>query len=165
MPKGIAYSLIDYCELVNCTGRFIWEDKAGYIEHLQSPILARLGLDSEQWSTLSIEFEQHFSTAVGSDHMLQQFKHHKDHRRIRGIAKARVLLHDAWTVQHYRQRSRDILHEGEQTCPDKDTREPRQRERLKMNKSRALLDRLREYEDDTLRFMENNHVPFTNNQG
>jgi hypothetical protein len=23
MPKGIAYSLIDYCELVNCTGRFI----------------------------------------------------------------------------------------------------------------------------------------------
>jgi hypothetical protein len=29
-------------------------------------------------------------------------------------------------VQHYRQRYRDILHEGEQTClaPDKDTREP-----------------------------------------
>jgi transposase len=70
-------------------------------------------------------------------------------------------------VQHYRQRYRDILHEGEQTCPapDKDTREPGQRGRLKRSKSRALLDRLREYEDDTLRFMENSHVPFTNNQG
>jgi hypothetical protein len=26
MPKGIAYSLIDYCELVDCTGRCIRED-------------------------------------------------------------------------------------------------------------------------------------------
>ena len=28
-----------------------------------------------------------------------------------------------------------------------------------------MLDRLREYEDDTLRFIQNGHVPFTNNQG
>jgi transposase len=70
-------------------------------------------------------------------------------------------------VQHYRQRYRDILHEGEQTClaPDKDTREPGQRGRLKRSKSRALLDRLRQYEDDTLRFTEKSHVTFTNNQG
>jgi hypothetical protein len=49
MPKGIAYSLIDYCELVDCTGRCIREDKASYIEQHHSPILARLDLDSEQW--------------------------------------------------------------------------------------------------------------------
>ncbi len=48
---------------------------------------------------------------------------------------------------------------------DKDTREPGQRGRLKRSKSRALLERLREYEGDTLRFMEHGHVPFTNNQG
>jgi hypothetical protein len=78
MPKGIAYSLIDYCELVDC-----------------SPILARLGLDLEQWLTLTTEFEQHFSTAVGSEHMLQQFKHHTNHQRIRGMAKARSLLQSA----------------------------------------------------------------------
>jgi len=95
MPKGIAYSLIDYCELVDCTGRCIRDGKAGYIEHHNSPILARLGLDSEQWFTLTTEFEQHFSTAVGSEHMLQQFKHHTDHRRIRGMAKARALLKQA----------------------------------------------------------------------
>jgi hypothetical protein len=92
MPKGMAYSLIDYCELVNCTGRCIREDKAGYIEQHQSPILERLGLDTEQWLTLTTEFEQHFSTAVGSEHMLQQFKHHTNHQRIRGMAKARALL-------------------------------------------------------------------------
>jgi hypothetical protein len=77
MPKGIAYSLIDYCELVDSTGRCIREDKAGYIEH--RPILEGLRLDTKQWLTLTTEFEQHFSTAVGSEHMLQQFKHHTSH--------------------------------------------------------------------------------------
>jgi REP element-mobilizing transposase RayT len=95
MPKGIAYSLIDYCELVVCTGRCIRDDKAGYIEHHNSPILERLGLNSEQWLTLTTEFEQHFSTAVGSEHMLQQFKHHTQHKRARGMAKARALLQQA----------------------------------------------------------------------
>jgi hypothetical protein len=95
MPKGMAYSLIDYCELVDCTGRYIRENKAGYIEQQHRPILARLGLDSEQWLTLTTEFEQHFSTAVGSGHMLQQPKHHTHHQRIRGMAKARDLLQRA----------------------------------------------------------------------
>jgi hypothetical protein len=95
MPKGIAYSLIDYCELVDCTGRCIREDKAGYIEQHHSPILERLDLDTEQWLNLTTEFEQHVSTAVGSEHMLQQFKHHTNHQRIRGMAKARFLLQHA----------------------------------------------------------------------
>jgi REP element-mobilizing transposase RayT len=95
MPKGIAYSLIDYCELVDCTGRCIRDDKAGYLEHHHSPILERLGLDTEQWLTLTTEFEQHFSTAVGNEHMLQQFKHHTQHKRARGMAKARALLQQA----------------------------------------------------------------------
>ncbi|MEP0176285.1 MAG: transposase [Paraglaciecola sp.] len=92
MPKGIAYSLIDYCELVDTTGRCIREDKAGHIANHQSPILNRLGLDTEQWLTLTTEFEQHFATAVGSEHMMQQFKHHTHHQRIRGMAKAKALL-------------------------------------------------------------------------
>lgn len=95
MPKGIAYSVVDYCELVDCTGRCIREDKRGYIEHHHSPILERLGLHAEQWLTLTTEFEKHFSRAVGSEHMLQQFKQHTDHQRIRGMAKARALLQSA----------------------------------------------------------------------
>jgi hypothetical protein len=76
MPKGIAYILIDYCELVDCTGRCIREDKAGYKEHHHNPILERLSQDTEQWLIFTTEFEQHFNTAVGSEHMLQQFKYH-----------------------------------------------------------------------------------------
>ncbi|WP_158969722.1 transposase [Paraglaciecola sp. L3A3] len=95
MPKGIAYSVIDYCELVDCTGRCIREGKAGYIENNLNPILERIGINSEQWLILTTEFEQHFHTAVGSEQMLQQFKHHTDHQRIRGMAKARALLQSA----------------------------------------------------------------------
>ena len=95
MPKGIAYSLIDYCELVDCTGRCIREDKAGHIDPTQSPILERLGFNSEQWLTLTTEFEMHFSNAVGNEHMLQQFKQHTHHQRIRGMSKAKVLFKSA----------------------------------------------------------------------
>jgi transposase len=51
-------------------------------------------------------------------------------------------------VQHYRQNYRNILHEGEQTCPapDKDARKAGQRDRIKRSKSRALLNHLREYD-------------------
>ena len=95
MPTGIAYSVIDYCELVDCTGKCIREDKVGHIDQSQNPILERLGINADQWLTLTTEFEQHFSTAVGSEHMLQQFKQHTNHQRIRGMGKAKALLKPA----------------------------------------------------------------------
>jgi hypothetical protein len=48
MPKGIPFSLKDYCELVDITGRIIRHDKAGHIDHQQQPILQKLGLSDEQ---------------------------------------------------------------------------------------------------------------------
>jgi transposase len=36
---------------------------------------------------------------------------------------------------------------------------------MKRSKARNLLERLRDYEDDVLRFIDNNMVPFTNNLG
>ena len=77
---------------MDCTGRCIREDNVGYIENSHNPILERIGLSTKQWLTLTTEFEKHFITAVDSEHMLQQFKHHTDHQRIRGVAKARALL-------------------------------------------------------------------------
>ena len=94
MPKGIAYSLKDYCELVDTTGKIIRDDKRGYIEE-KNPILERLGLDSEQWLILTTEFEQHFSAAVGSEHLMRQFGIHTQHQRIRGIGQAKALLKHA----------------------------------------------------------------------
>jgi REP element-mobilizing transposase RayT len=92
MPKGIAFSLKDYCELVDITGRIIRNDKAGHIDHQNQPILQRLGLLDEQWLTLTTEFEKHFCYAAGAEQMMNNFKHHTGHQRIRGMGKAKTLL-------------------------------------------------------------------------
>ena len=92
MPRGIAYSLKDYCELVDSTGRCIRDDKAGHIDNTHSPILQRLGLDSAQWLTLTTEFEKHFCYAAGAEQMMNAFKRHTHHQRLRGMTKAKALL-------------------------------------------------------------------------
>jgi hypothetical protein len=92
MPKGIAFSLKDYCELVDITGKIIRHDKAGHIDQQQQPILQRLGLSDEQWLTLTTEFEKHFCYAAGAEQMMNQFKENTGHQRIRGMGKAKFLL-------------------------------------------------------------------------
>jgi len=65
----------------------------------------------------------------------------------------------------FRKRYRQLLLDADVECPppDESKREGR-RGRVKRSKSRNLLERLRDYEDDVLRFMEIEAVPFTNNQ-
>jgi hypothetical protein len=92
MPQDIAFSLQDYCELVDTTGRIIRADKAGSISSAHSPILSRLGLSEEQWVTLTTEFEQHFCYAVGAEHMMKEFKIHTHRKRIGGMKQAKRLL-------------------------------------------------------------------------
>jgi REP element-mobilizing transposase RayT len=92
MPQGIAFSLQDYCKLVDTTGRCIRDDKAGQIDHNQDPILTRLGLDTAQWLTLTTEFENHFCYAVGAEQMMRSFKAHTHHQRMRGMKKAKDLF-------------------------------------------------------------------------
>jgi len=73
---------------------------------------------------------------------------------------------DPPTADHYRSRYRALLAEAERECPppDEDQRKEGQRGRLARSKSRNLLERLRDYEEDVLRFMVEAHVPFSNNQ-
>ena len=61
---------------------------------------------------------------------------------------------------------RDILKAAEIECPAPDEeRKAGKRGRLAKSKSRNLLQRLRDYEAEVLRFMDNEIVPFTNNLG
>jgi len=71
---------------------------------------------------------------------------------------------DATNARKYRLKYRDIIKNGEIECPEPvRPKKKGKRGRIKKTKSRNLLERLRDYEDDTLRFMENALVPFTNN--
>lgn len=61
---------------------------------------------------------------------------------------------------------RDILNAAEIECPPPDKKDRKgKRGRLKRSKSRNLLERFINFEADILRFMDNEIVPFTNNQG
>lgn len=91
-PKSIHFALKDYCELVDTTGRYITEGKRGYIAPQQGPILERLGLSDEQWLILTQEFETQFCYAAGAEQMMQEFKSHTHHKRLKGMRQAKALF-------------------------------------------------------------------------
>jgi transposase len=73
---------------------------------------------------------------------------------------------DAFNARKYRLKYREILKNGEIECPEPvRPKKKGKRGRIKKSKSRNLLERLRDYENDTLRFMENTLLPFSNNLG
>jgi transposase len=72
---------------------------------------------------------------------------------------------DALLSQQYRKRYRDLLEEAERECPAPDESERKgKRGKLARSKARNLLERLRNFEGDVLRFMDEMEVPFSNNQ-
>jgi len=69
-------------------------------------------------------------------------------------------------AERWRRRYRGLLKKPDTECPppDENLRKGK-RGRLKRSKARNLLERLRDFEQDVLRFMEVEVIPFTNNQG
>jgi len=78
-----------------------------------------------------------------------------------------ALKHDIATA--YRLRYRQILYDGNDEMPTPEAifnvDGKKKRGRVKKAKERNLLERLRDYEEDALRFMTLDYVPFTNNRG
>ena len=73
---------------------------------------------------------------------------------------------DAKESEKCRRRYRNIIKQGEVECPEPiRPKKKGKRGRIKKSKSRNLLERLRDYEQDALRFMDNERVPFSNNLG
>ena len=66
------------------------------------------------------------------------------------------------SIKKYQMKYRKILSDGKRECP-LPKKEEGKRGRQKKTKSRNLLERLKDYEDDTLRFMKDPDVPYTNN--
>ena len=71
MPPGLPYSLLDYLELVDWSGRAIRDDKRGSIPDSTPPILQRLNISPEHWLELCTNFESRFKGLVGSAHSLK----------------------------------------------------------------------------------------------
>jgi len=73
---------------------------------------------------------------------------------------------NAQESQKYRLKYRALIKQGEIECPEPIRPKIKgKRGRIKRSKSRNLLERIRDYEQDALRFMDNEIVPFSNNLG
>lgn len=71
----------------------------------------------------------------------------------------------AAAANRFRRSYRKVLAQGERECPPPNPKaHPGKRGRIPRTKARNLLERLREFEVETLRFLSDPLVPFTNNQ-
>ncbi|MGE4350272.1 MAG: transposase [Candidatus Berkiella sp.] len=86
---AINFTLSDYLELVDYTGRVIRDDKeAGSIPGHLAPILTRLQFEPKNWISLVRNLGKNFSHAVGSEILLLNFA--KTGRKgLKGIAQAK----------------------------------------------------------------------------
>jgi REP element-mobilizing transposase RayT len=71
--SDIAFTLKDYCELVDATGRAIREDKKGFIHDSLPPILSRLGLDDVAWLGELNQFNTKGKRAFGAIEKLKVY--------------------------------------------------------------------------------------------
>ncbi len=91
--QGINFTLIDYLELVDWTGRIMREDKHGAISTQEPALLRTLGLDNETWISLANDFGKDYHGAVGSLEEIALFAEHTGKRWISGKSKLRRIYH------------------------------------------------------------------------
>jgi len=80
-PNGIVFSLTDYLQLVDDTGRIIRNDKRGYISENSAKILTRLNIPHDNWLKLTTKFGKLFHGPVGTLQELTDYCEHLEKRR------------------------------------------------------------------------------------
>ncbi len=91
--KGIDYSLVDYLEQLDWTGRILREDKRGVINAQRPRLLNTIGLEDESWLDLASGFGKNYQGAVGSLEELALFVSHTGKCRIARKNVLRRCLH------------------------------------------------------------------------
>jgi len=92
-PSGICFSLIDYLELVDWTGRSIQGDKKWGISAQTPTLLGVLGLDHDTWFTLANNFGKTYHGAVGSLEELALFAENTGKQWISGKRQLYKIYH------------------------------------------------------------------------
>jgi len=90
--NGISFSLHDYLELTDWTGRTIRKDKRGYIKADTPAILKKLNLGEDTWMETVTSFTDQFHTFIGPEETLSAIcqKHRK--KWLKGISICRKLF-------------------------------------------------------------------------
>ncbi len=95
--EGIQFSLHDYLQLVDYTGRAILENKRGHISDKIPPILNRLGIKQSAWLNGVTTFEKRFHLAAGAVDKLQAMATQLQQKWLKGCGAAKSLYKTAPT--------------------------------------------------------------------
>ncbi|MCK5648783.1 MAG: transposase [Gammaproteobacteria bacterium] len=90
--EGIPFSLKDYLELTDWTGRSVRTDKSGFIKTDTPKILVQLGLDEECWMETVLSFSSDFHTFIGPEEHLQSLCQKQKKKWLRGLLLCRKLF-------------------------------------------------------------------------
>ena len=82
--KALPYILHDYLELVDWSGRAVRSDKKGSIPSDIPPILARLGIDSDEWLK-TMSWNNRFYRAVGRLEAMKAFAQEMGQKWLQGL--------------------------------------------------------------------------------
>ena len=91
VKEGIPYSLKDYFELADWTGRVMRDDKRGFISDKEPKIIGKLGIDSEIWLDTVKEYSKSYHAFVGSEKELKEVCENTGRKWLAGIKMSRRL--------------------------------------------------------------------------
>ena len=89
---ALPFTLSDYLELVDWTGRQIRDDKRGYIDGETPPILQRLNMETEHWLYLTQNFQSCFKSLVGPVVQLRAACRHLGLKKCHSLSMAKTLF-------------------------------------------------------------------------
>ncbi len=90
--NGISFTLTDYLELADWTGRIVREDKRGYIKPTTPGILQKLQLDEQTWMDTVQGFSKGFYSFIGPEQQLKSLCQKQNRHWVRGINACRKLF-------------------------------------------------------------------------
>ncbi|WP_281645204.1 transposase [Parendozoicomonas sp. Alg238-R29] len=90
--RAIPFSLVDYMELVDWSGRAIRDDKRGAILSGSPSILIRLGIDADEWVKVLSPGGHHFTHAVGKVNALKSYAETLGQRWVQGVRASQRLF-------------------------------------------------------------------------
>ncbi len=91
---GIPFSLTDYLELTDWTGRCVHPKKKGFIAKETPKILHQLGLDEAIWLETVTSFKSKFHTFIGSEQQLKTICEQHQKHWTKGLSLCRRLFCD-----------------------------------------------------------------------
>ena len=83
--NDIPFSLHDYLELVDWSGRHIDPKKTGYIAASEPKILKSLGIEQKDWLEAVQNFRRHYGNFSGEENHLRQCAHQHGQSWYKGV--------------------------------------------------------------------------------